>query len=77
MPEERRKLAEALVQSLRGQYIIGQALDVAIEVMEKAERPETSNIRDMKLLRDELFPIAYATRLAQEGWEEQDTHGAV
>ena len=54
------KPAEALdfMASHRGQYIISQALNKAIEVMEAVEpevRRETSNIADMKYLRDKLF----------------------
>lgn len=47
-----------LFQSVRGQYIIGQALCIAIEQLESVE-PEhlqqKSNIQDMKLLAKELF----------------------
>lgn len=47
-----------LFQSVRGQYIIGQALSIAIEQLESVE-PEhlqqKSNIQDMKLLAKELF----------------------
>ena len=52
--------AKALFQSLRGSTIISQALCIAIEQLEKVEPPvmrEMSNIADMKLLRDELFPV--------------------
>ena len=51
--------ATLLMQSLRGQYIIGQALYLALESMQN--RPEISrehsNEADMKLLMDEIFPI--------------------
>jgi len=63
---DRKELAVALLGSIRGRYIIGQALDVAIRAMKERERPELSNIADMELLRDELFPIAMMARLAQE-----------
>jgi len=63
---DRKELAVALLGSMRGRYIIGQALDVAIRAMREEEYPEDSNIRDMELLRDELFPIAMMARLAQE-----------
>jgi len=63
---DRKELAGLLLGSLRGQYIIGQALDVAIRVMREEEYPKDSNIQDMELLRDELFPLAMMTRLAQE-----------
>ena len=46
--------------SHRGQYIISQALNRAIEVMESVEpevRREASNIADMKYLRHHLFSM--------------------
>jgi hypothetical protein len=49
-----------LVQSPRGQYILSQALTVAIETLESVEPPamrELSNIEDMRFIRDNLFPI--------------------
>ena len=52
--------AERLLNSLRGSYIVSQALCIAIEELEKVEPPvmrEQSNIEDMQLLRDELFPF--------------------
>ena len=56
MTEEKR--AVAFVNSMRGKYIIGQALHIAIGELEKVEPPhrEQSNIDDMIYLRDNLFP---------------------
>ena len=44
-------------ESLRGNYILGQALFYAIKELEKVPSPyrEVSNISDMKYLRDELY----------------------
>ena len=55
MSEEERALE--FLFSNRGRYIVGQALQKAIEVMEKEpeEKREYSNIADMKYLRDNLF----------------------
>ena len=49
--------AMALLDSLRGQYIIAQALHYGIQELEKVPVPyqETSNLNDMKLLRDGIF----------------------
>ena len=49
--------AMALLDSLRGQYIIAQALHYGIQELEKIPVPyqETSNLNDMKVLRDGLF----------------------
>lgn len=44
--------------SMRDQYILAQALTVAIREMNKVPLPqrEVSNIKDMKRLLDRLFP---------------------
>jgi hypothetical protein len=62
--------AELLLATPRGQYILSQALTVAIEQMETVEPPlrEPSNIADMRLLRNELFPIFAITERATADW---------
>ena len=47
----------------RGQYIVGQALAVAVKEMEKVEPAlqEKSNIADMKFLGTNLFKAGYVT----------------
>ena len=55
-----KSAAVGFFHSYRGQYIIGQALFVAIEAMEKVEpavRREVSNIADMRFLMETLFPM--------------------
>tara|TARA_Y100000385_G_scaffold272677_1_gene313760 strand:- start:512 stop:844 length:333 start_codon:yes stop_codon:yes gene_type:complete len=49
--------------SPRGQYIVGQALAIAVKELEKEKEPlrEVSNIEDMKFLGEELFKAGYAT----------------
>lgn len=51
--------AMELLDSLRGHYIVGQALSLAIKEIEARpfQEQEPSNVSDMKLLRDELFPM--------------------
>ena len=51
--------AMALLDSLRGQYIIAQALHYGIQELEKVPVPyqETDNLNDMKLLADECGVI--------------------
>ena len=52
--------AVALIGSQRGNYIISQALHIAIKALEQVDPPamkEVSNINDMKLIRDQLFPM--------------------
>lgn len=57
--EEKAEIARGLFESLRGFYIISQALDVAITEMEKAPERErdVSNIQDMEILREMIFNI--------------------
>ena len=52
--------AVKFLQSIRGQYIISQALFHAIETLNKVEPEamrEISNIRDMEYLHTNLFPM--------------------
>ena len=49
--------AEELLYSGRGAYIVGQALYKAIEVMSDEEYPEHSNIADMRLIMEHMYPI--------------------
>ena len=65
------KSDEALdfMASHRGKYIISQALNTAIEVMESVEpevRREVSNIADMKFLRDKLFNMYVPNQVLAE-----------
>tara|TARA_R100001443_G_scaffold112059_1_gene125326 strand:- start:490 stop:759 length:270 start_codon:yes stop_codon:yes gene_type:complete len=46
-------------RSMRGQYIIGQALAIAKEQLGKAEYPEVSNMADMEFLGNTIFQIGY------------------
>lgn len=57
------EIATQLFSSVRGQYIVSQALYKAIEVMKKEplRKREVSNIEDMEML-SELFPICFITK---------------
>lgn len=59
------RIAHELLNSMRGQYIVGQALAKAVAVMRQAEYPETSNIEDMELLGETLFSLGYAIEKAK------------
>ena len=66
---DKKEMAAELFNSWRGQYIISQALYKAIKVMEKVEPPvmrELSNIEDMRLIMQQLFPMFMATAAAEE-----------
>jgi hypothetical protein len=56
--------------SVRGQYIMGQALQLAIESLESVEPEvmrELSNISDMAFIRDNLFSMgASVTAMKRE-----------
>ena len=54
-----RAEAVRFLSSLRGQYIMGQALYTAIETLKAVPEPYTehSNIEDMEYLQDEVFPM--------------------
>lgn len=56
---EKKFIAINLYNSLRGQYIVSQALSKAIDVMKEVKLPhtETSNIEDMEILHEEVFPL--------------------
>ena len=59
--DQKRSVAHSLMQSLRGHYIISQALSVAIDTMKKVPQPhrEESNISDMEILREQIFGLYF------------------
>jgi len=58
------KDAFELSRSMRGQYLISQALYVAIPYVEVTD---PSNAKDMKLLLEQVFPIYDAVAKIQRG----------
>ena len=61
---EQRRIANAVafLSSVRGKYIMGQALHYGIKALEAVEpevMQERSNIADMKFLMDELFTLGH------------------
>ena len=71
-PGERAAMAHDLFGSMRGRYIVSQALTLAIGRLEEVAEPfrESSNIEDMRLLQDELFPLFKGINRALEAAEE-------
>ena len=65
--------ATDFAKSIRGKFILGQALHYAIIELEKTDRPlrEVSNISDMKLLRDFLYPMFSASVEATEKFKSK------
>lgn len=74
MEKEGRLKAIEFLSSDRGMYIMGQALFVAIQAMEKVpkNKKEPSNIADMKFLMDYLFPIYKYILEAQKKFKEHE-----
>lgn len=71
IPEDAAR-AKALLESKRGRYILSQALTLAIDHLEteQAEHREVTNLADMRLLRDECFPLYHVTRKFTRRWRE-------
>jgi len=76
-----QELAANFINSMRGRYIIAQALNIAIgalEAVEPGSMREVSNISDMRFIRDNLFAteaylasVAGGAQQAFEGIEEE------
>jgi hypothetical protein len=66
---ESKERAFELLGSARGQYIVSQALFLAIEKLESIEPEvmrEVSNIADMRFLLENLFPMFLALASVRE-----------
>ena len=64
--------AFAFSTSMRGQYIISQALCLTIDMLSAVEPEhlkEQSNIADMEYLRDNLYPMFH---IVQQSFEPED-----
>lgn len=66
--EDRIDIGNELYHSLRGRYILGQALSVAIKSMKTVPMPhrEVSNIQDMEILRETVFTLPCQQDLGPE-----------
>ena len=67
------EVAAAFAGTIRGQYIIGQALAVAIQTMSKVPKPytEVSNIEDMEFLLEHLYPLGFMSMVATQVTKDQ------
>lgn len=63
---EQRKYAIEFFATIRGQYIVGQALYIAQEALLSQKYPEQSNAEDMQLLGVTLFNVGYSTQSFME-----------
>jgi len=68
----KRQIALQLLQSARGNYLISQALSIAVEQLRKVEQPyrEESNAQDMEILLEILFPLYPATKKVEEEFRQ-------
>lgn len=59
---------ESIISTNRGQYILAQALYVAIKTLDSVKGPakEVSNINDMKSILHECFPAFESLFVQQE-----------
>jgi len=66
--KEKKEIANELFMSIRGRYIISQALHYAIKELKKVKPPfrEVSNIEDMEMLMETYFSIFDAVKKAEE-----------
>jgi hypothetical protein len=66
--KEERAEALKFLGSLRGQYIMGQALYVAAETLKAVPDPYTehSNIADMEYLMENIFPMFKQLKEAED-----------
>jgi hypothetical protein len=57
--KEKEFIATELLNSIRGRFILSQALTIAVEQMKKVPKPytEISNIQDMEILREVFFSL--------------------
>jgi len=56
---DKRQMAIELFSSVRGRYVVGQALYLAIQAIEARPKmeQEPSNVADMRLIMEQLFPM--------------------
>lgn len=64
--EEKKRVAAALLDSMRGQLILSQALVIAARTLRAEEYPEESNAQDMDILAEVFFPIYRGIEFANE-----------
>ena len=61
-----------LARSLRGQFIIGKALYIAVKTLEKEQHPPISDIEQMKEIGENLFKIGYIGSQMSDKLQDED-----
>ena len=74
-PEAQHQMGIELLRDIRGQYILGQALAIATDKLAKESYPETSNIEDMEILGEMIFPMGYQLTKQVTTTLSDDRHG--
>ena len=75
--EAKAACARELVSTMRGQFIISQALVIAVRKMKKEKYPETSNIQDMEMLMEAIWPLYKFVAESQAQFEKLRKNGEV
>jgi hypothetical protein len=79
MKQRKKTHAQTIANSLRGQLLISQALCIAVKVLRKQPKHlrEVSNIADMEMLIEHVFPIYSVVEKAQEAKKHEDKKSSV
>jgi hypothetical protein len=74
MKSKKKMLANNILNSIRGQYLLSQALCIAVKVLRKQPKQfrEVSNIADMELLIEQVYPIYRAIEQTKELKKDAD-----
>ena len=74
MKQKKKLEAQTMMFSMRGQYLISQALCIAVRAMRKRPKhlQEPSNVADMELLITQLFPIYREVEKSREVKKHED-----
>lgn len=64
--EEKMEMTQELMKSIRGVFVIGQALHISSQVLKRQPHPlnELSNAEDMEMLGETLFQIGYISSIS-------------
>lgn len=74
MKQKKKMHAQTIANSLRGQYLISQALCLAVKVLRKRPKhlQEPSNMADMEMLIEHVFPIYKVVEQAREAKKHEN-----
>ena len=64
--DDKKLIASELLNSMRGQLILSQALVIAARTLREEKYPEESNAQDMDILAEMFFPMYLGIQFANE-----------